>query len=124
MFSFFKTRSGNAKVAARAASRVQPSPVSTARAEAMAGEGRLDSLTSLATINGITVVQHGARVAVVGALLMSVLEHLPTAMRANIAESFRERIEDLLSLGDDNGMSEQFQSALLTEVNRYLNALR
>jgi len=124
MFSFFKTRSGNAKVSARAASRVQPSPVSTARAEAMAGEGRLDSLTSLATINGITVVQHGARVAVVGALLMSVLEHLPTAMRANIAESFRERIEDLLSLGDDNGMSEQFQSALLTEVNRYLNALR
>jgi hypothetical protein len=124
MFSFFKTRSGNAKVAARAASRVQPSPVSTARAEAMAGEGRLDSLTSLATINGITVVQYGARVAVVGALLMSVLEHLPTAMRANIAESFRERIEDLLSLGDDNGMSEQFQSALLTEVNRYLNALR
>jgi len=64
MFSFCKTRSGNAKVAARAASRVQPSPDSTARAEAMAGEGRLDSLTSLATIIGITVVQHGARVAV------------------------------------------------------------
>jgi hypothetical protein len=55
---------------------------------------------------------------------MSVLHHLPPAMLANIAESFRERVADLLSLGDDNGMSELFQSALLTEVNRYLNALR
>jgi len=54
---------------------------------------------------------------------MSVLHHLPPAMLANIAESFRERVEDSLSLGDDNGMSERFQWAL-REANRYLNALR
>ncbi|MDN7180545.1 hypothetical protein M0D69_21585 [Caballeronia sp. SEWSISQ10-4 2] len=84
----------------------------------------LDLLTTLSTRNGIAVVQHGARLAVVGELLVAMLAHLPVAMRADIVESFRDRIEDLMSLGDDRCLPEQYHSALLTEVNRYLNALR
>jgi hypothetical protein len=45
-------------------------------------------------------------------------------MRADITESFRNRIENLMSLGDERVLPEEFQSALLIEVNRYLNVLR
>lgn len=84
----------------------------------------LDSLTVLAKANGISVIQHGARIAAIGELLVSVLAHLPTTRRTEIVESFRERIENLMSLGDDRNLPEQYHSALLTEINRYLNALR
>jgi hypothetical protein len=84
----------------------------------------LDALATLSKANGQAVVQHGARLAVVGELLVCMLTHLPNAMRADIAASFRDRIEDLLSLGDDRCLPEKYHSALLTEVNRYLNALR
>ncbi|RDK00122.1 hypothetical protein DLM46_24290 [Paraburkholderia lacunae] len=59
-----------------------------------------------------------------GELLVSVLTYLPAAMQADIAGAFRERIEDLMSLGDDRYLPGEYHSALLTEVNRYLNALR
>ncbi|AXL49948.1 hypothetical protein DSC91_001945 [Paraburkholderia caffeinilytica] len=84
----------------------------------------LDALATLSKTNGHAVVQHGARLAVVGELLVCMLTHLPNAMRADIAAAFRDRIEDLLSLGDDRCLPEKYHSALLTEVNRYLNALR
>lgn len=84
----------------------------------------LDALTTLSKSNGHAVVQHGARLAVVGELLVAMLTHLPNAMRVEIAASFRDRIEDLMSLGDDRCLPEKYHSALLTEVNRYLNALR
>jgi hypothetical protein len=74
--------------------------------------------------DGLTVIQHGARLAVVGELLASTLAYLPAAMRADITESFRNRIENLMSLGDERVLPEEFQSALLIEVNRYLNVLR
>ena len=72
----------------------------------------------------MSAVQYGARLAVMGELQVSVLMHLPAAMRADIVKSFRERIEDLMSLSDDRSLPEQYHSALLAEVNRYLNALR
>lgn len=84
----------------------------------------LNALTALSKVNGITVVQHDARLAVIGELLASVLTHLPNAMRADIAASFRDRIEDLMGLSDDRCLPEKYHSSLLTEVNRYLNALR
>lgn len=84
----------------------------------------LASLAALSNASGMTVVQHGARLAVIGELLASVLTQLPAALRADIAESFRDRVEYLMSLGDDRSLPEQYHSALLTEVNRYLNALR
>jgi hypothetical protein len=79
---------------------------------------------TLTMANGISVVQHGAHLAVMGELLVSVLTHLPDAMRADIVKSFRGRVEYLLSLSDDRSLPEKYHSALLCEVNRYLNALR
>src|ERR1700743_3327898 len=61
----------------------------------------LNALTALSKVNGLTVVQHDARLAVIGELLVSLLTHLPNAMRSDIAASFRGRIEDLMSLSDD-----------------------
>ena len=124
MFSFFKTRSDRDEVLPGTALPMQPPSASTVCAETTTRGEPFESLTSLAKINGIIVVQHHARVAVVGALLISVLEHLPTAMRAGIAGSLREQIEEVLSLGDDRVMPEHFRSTLLTDVNRYLNVLR
>lgn len=124
MLRFFKARSHQSEVAPRAASPMPPSQVSAVGAETVAGKGQIDSLVSLATINGITAVQHGARVAVLGALMKSVLEHLPATTRTEIAASFRTHVEELLSLGDDMPLPEHFQATLLMEVNRYLDALR
>ncbi|TAL98706.1 MAG: hypothetical protein EPN73_01950 [Paraburkholderia sp.] len=90
----------------------------------MGDDTLLESLATLSKINGMSVLQHGARLAVIGELLVSVLTHLPAAMRADIVQSFRDRVEYLMSLSDDRSLPEQYHSAFLTEVNRYLNALR
>jgi hypothetical protein len=83
-----------------------------------------DALVTLSRTNGLAVIQHGARLAVIGELLVSVLAHLPQSMRADIASAFRDRIEVLMSLSDDRCLPEKYHSALLTEVNRYLKPLR
>ncbi|CAB3777199.1 hypothetical protein [Paraburkholderia caffeinilytica] len=124
MFRLFKTQSGAADIEVRPVSPEQSQPVPAQQSEQVNDDMLLDSLATLSKINGMSVVQHGARLAVFGELLVSVLTHLPASMRAEIAGSFRGRIEDLMSLGDDRGLPEQYHSALLTEVNRYLNALR
>ncbi|MGX6999314.1 hypothetical protein [Caballeronia sp. KNU42] len=90
----------------------------------MSDDTLLDSLVTLSTTNGMSVVQQGARLAVMGELLVSVLTHLPDAMRSDIDESFRSRVDYLMSLSDDRPLPEKYHSALLSEVNRYLKALR
>ena len=120
MFRIFKTQSGMAGVETRPVS----TPVLAIQAKKVDHDTLLDSLATLSKINGMSVVQHGARLAVVSELLVSVLTLLPAAMQADIARSFRGRIEDLMSLSDDRSLPEQYHSAFLTEVNRYLNALR
>jgi len=124
MFRIFKTRSHDADVEARPVSPEQSPPVPATQSEKVPKDTLLDSLVTLSTNNGTTVVQHGARLAVMGELLVSVLTHLPDSMRADIVESFRSRVEYLMSLSDDTPLPEKYHSALLTEVNRYLNALR
>jgi hypothetical protein len=114
----------NGDIEVRPVSPTLSPPVSDTQSEELSDDTFLNSLATLSKISGISVVQHGARLAVVGELLVSVLTHLPDAMRADIAESFRERIEQLMCLSDDRYLPEKYHSALLSEVNRYLNALR
>ncbi len=109
---------------AQTASQEQSAFVSHVQSEEASHNPLLDALTTLSKSNGMAVVQHGARIAVIGELLVSVLMHLPRSMQADIAKSFRDRIEDLMSLSDDRYLPEQYHSALLTEVNRYLNGRR
>ncbi|WP_122157268.1 hypothetical protein [Paraburkholderia sp.] len=82
----------------------------------------IDLLATLSKTNGNAVIQQGARIAVIGELLAALLSHLPQTMRNEVDKSFRDRVEFLLSLADDSRLPEQYQSALLTEVNRYLYA--
>jgi hypothetical protein len=48
----------------------------------------LDLVAALSTKNGINALQHGARLAVMGELLVAVLTHLPEAMRGEVVLSF------------------------------------
>jgi hypothetical protein len=124
MSNIVKMQICNSDIEALPDSSPQPVTVPAAEPETASDGTLLDLLTTLSTRNGIAVVQHGARLAVVGELLVAMLAHLPVAMRAGIVESFRDRIEELMSLSDDRSLPEQYHSALLTEVNRYLNALQ
>ncbi|MFK4446590.1 hypothetical protein ABH944_006783 [Caballeronia udeis] len=124
MFRIFKTQRDHSGVEARPVSPVQSQPAPTTQPERALKDTLLDSLATLSKANGISAVQQGARLAVMGELLVSVLTHLPDAMRADIAESFRGKVEYLMSLSDDTPLPEKYHSALLSEVNRYLNALR
>jgi hypothetical protein len=123
MFRIFKMRSDDADVLARPVSPTQSPRVPTTQSEKASDNTSLDLLAALSKANGISAVQQGARLAVVGELLVSVLTHLPDAMRAEIVKSFRGRVEYLMSLTDDTPLPENYHSALLSEVNRYLKAL-
>lgn len=123
MFRSFKTRNHDAQIEAGPTSPVQSPPWAN-QSEKVGGAILLDSLATLSKNTGMNVIQHSARLAVMGELLVSVLTNLPASMRADIARVFRDRIEDLMSLGDDRCLPEKYHSALLTEVNRYLNVLR
>ena len=123
MSRIFKTRKERTD-ASRPVSPTQSSSGSAMQPEKPGDDKLIDWLVTLSKTNGINSVQHGVRLAVIGELLVSVLRHLPDSMRANVIASFRDRVEDLMSLADDKILPEQYHSALLTEVNRYLNALR
>lgn len=124
MFKFFKLLKCHAKIGATEVPLSQPSSLSGVRTENVDNNELLDFLTLLSANNGVAVIQQAAGLAVVGELLLSLLPHLPAATRQDILRSFHKRIEGLMSLGDDRPFPEQFQSALLIEVNRYLNAIR
>ena len=124
MFRIFKTQSGTAGVEGRPVSQAQSPLVLATQSEKAGDNTLLDAVAILSKANGITVVQHGARLAVIGELLVALLKHLPAEMQAEVAGVFRDTIEDLMSLSDGRRLPEQYHSALLTEVNRYLNALR
>jgi len=124
VFRFFKMPGNGTEIHAEPASPAQSPPASAAQPNYAGEDTLLDSLTSLSKINSVSVVQHGARIAVIGELLVSVLSHLPATMRADIVMSFRDRIEEVMSLSDDRGLPQQYHSALLNEINLYLNALQ
>jgi hypothetical protein len=124
MFGSFKMQNHDAKIEVEPTSPAQSPPGSTTWPEKSADRMLLDSIAMLSENTSVSVIQHSARLAVVGELLVSVLTHLPVSMRADIVGLFRDSIEDLMSLSDDRLLPQQYHSALLTEVNRYLNALR
>jgi len=120
----FKMQSDDAAFEARPVSPEQSWPVPTTQSEKVSDNTSLELLATLSKANGISAVQQGARLAVMGELLVAMLTHLPHAMRADIIKSFRGRVEHLMSLSDDRPLPEKYHSALLSEVNRYLKALQ
>lgn len=81
------------------------------------------AIIELCGAHGGAIIQHGTRMLVAGELLNSITRHLPAKTRADIADTFRKRIERLLALGDDKGLPSTYMNELVGEVNRYLRAL-
>lgn len=69
------------------------------------------------------IVQHGTWMLVAGEMLASIAAHLPAQTRLDVSSTFRQRIERLLALGDDDGLPNIYATELVKEVNRYLTAL-
>jgi len=65
----------------------------------------------------------GARAMVLGKFHEAVLPHLTTLQRVEITRSFRQGIEDTLSMMDDVPLPAEYHSALLELTNNILDAL-
>jgi len=65
----------------------------------------------------------GAQVMALGKFFDVTLPHLTTLQRGEIGRSFREGIEDAMSLMDDVALPADYHSALLTLTNAILAAL-
>ncbi|MGF7000981.1 hypothetical protein [Paraburkholderia sp. GAS32] len=65
----------------------------------------------------------GARTMVLSKFLEAVLPHLTTLQRVEITRSFRQGIEEALSLMDDVALPAEYHSALLELTNAILTTL-
>lgn len=82
-----------------------------------------DAIVALSGAHSNAIIQHGTWMLVAGEMLSSITAHLPSNVKMDIASTFRNRIERLLSLGDDEGLPSTYTSELMKEVNRYLKVL-
>jgi len=82
-----------------------------------------EAIIELSGAHGRAIIQHGTRTLVAGEMLIAIASHLPDKTRAEIADTFRQRIERLLALGDDRALPSAYMDELSREVNRYLQAL-
>jgi hypothetical protein len=82
-----------------------------------------EAIIKLSGAHSGAIIQQGTRMLVAGELLNSITRHLPAKTRADIADTFRKRIERLLELGDDKGLPNEYTNELVSEVNRYLRVL-
>jgi hypothetical protein len=65
----------------------------------------------------------GARAMVLGTFLEAVLPHLTTPQCAAVTRSFRQGIEDAMSLTDDVALPTEYHSVLLELTNTILVAM-
>lgn len=83
----------------------------------------LSKLRNVVTANTKTVSLLGARAIVLGKFFDAALPHLTTLQRIEVTRSFRQGIEDTLSLMDDVAVPAEYHSALLELTNAILAAL-
>jgi len=81
------------------------------------------AIAELCAAHSNAIVQHGTWMLVAGEMLASIAAHLPAQTRSDVERTFRQRIERLLALGDDDGLPSIYATELVKEVNRYLTAL-
>jgi hypothetical protein len=82
-----------------------------------------DAIVELCGAHSNAIVQHGTWMLVAGEMINSIASHLPAETRADVARTFRGRIERLLALGDDDSLPSAYTTELVKEVNRYLKVL-
>ena len=83
----------------------------------------LDQVVELVAANTKRMGALGARAMVLGKFLEAALPHLTTSQRVEITRSFRQGIEDALSMTDDVALPAEYHSALLELTNAILAAL-
>ncbi len=83
----------------------------------------LSKLKDVVTANTRTVSFLGARAMVLGKFFDAALPHLTPMQRLGVTRSFRQGIEDALSLMDDVPVPGEYHSALLELTNAILGAL-
>jgi hypothetical protein len=83
----------------------------------------LGKMSEVVTANTKAVSFLGARTMVLCKFLEAALPHLTPLQRVEITRSFREGIEDALSLMDDVALPAEYHSALLELTNSILAAL-
>jgi hypothetical protein len=83
----------------------------------------LGKMSEVVTANTKAVSFLGARAMVLGKFLEAALPQLTPLQRVEITRSFRQGIEDALSLMDDVALPAEYHSALLELTNSILAAL-
>jgi len=83
-----------------------------------------EQVTHSLKTQGDAMIQYGARLLVQRELLATLSAAMPGERRAIVEAAFRRKVDDLLSLADDRHLPETFHSALLAEINFYLDALK
>ncbi len=83
----------------------------------------LSQMSKLVTAHTKTMGALGARTMVLGKFFDVVLPHLTTLQRVEVSRSFRQGIEDAMSLMDDVALPAEYHSALLELTNTILAAL-
>ncbi|MCY1212945.1 hypothetical protein D9M68_464670 [compost metagenome] len=87
-------------------------------------DGFAASVIQEISVLGEASLQQGARMLVMRELLRSLCSHLPASTRTAVTIAFRLSVEDLMAKTDDHPMPDSFHTALLSEVNGYLDCLR
>ena len=83
----------------------------------------LGKMAGLVIANTKTTGILGARAMVLGKFFEAVLPHVTTSQRAETTRSFRQGIEDVMSLMDDVVLPAEYHSELLELTNATLAAL-
>ncbi|NOV22048.1 hypothetical protein E5S69_00705 [Cupriavidus necator] len=99
-------------------------PAAPGAPSSAARQGMPEQLAQNLKTQGDAMIQYGARLLVMREMLCAMAVALPPDARASAQRQFRQRIDQLLSLTDDHVLPAEFHTALLAEVNYYLNELR
>ncbi|MGF7000519.1 hypothetical protein [Paraburkholderia sp. GAS32] len=83
----------------------------------------LNHMSRLVTDNTKIISVLGARVMVLGKFFDAALPQLTSLQRGEVTRSFRQGIEDILSLMDDVALPAEYYPALLDLTNTILAAL-
>ena len=83
----------------------------------------LKSLTTLVASNGNAISSLGAKTVVLTKLIDATFPHLTASQCTAISKSFRNGIEDAMSLMDDLPLPADYHSAVLEQTNMFLIAL-
>ncbi|MDQ0139015.1 hypothetical protein [Cupriavidus necator] len=115
---------GNAAPDPGGQARGAAQPASPGTPPSASRPGMPEQLAQNLKTQGDAMIQYGARLLVMREMLCAMAVALPPDARASAQRQFRQRIDQLLALTDDHVLPAEFHTALLAEVNYYLNELR